>query len=176
MFLSWWYLKANSMKSGQYGTFLCHIYFFFFFFLWAGRGSEHFVPVTWFLSWSRVNESSSMSPFQIFPWKKTLHTTIITKIFHVRDVLECKTWIPPPPTPPPLPPLYTPFGNFYFGEWFYELNHFLLLFSKTRQSESICSVSTLSSIACLPCITYNAHLLNLSSCVLGEEFRHLISM
>lgn len=35
MFLSWWYLKANSMKSGQYGTFLCHIYFFFFSF---GRG------------------------------------------------------------------------------------------------------------------------------------------
>lgn len=104
MFLSWWYLKANSMKSGQYGTFLCHIYFFFFFFLWAGRGSEHFVPVTWFLSWSRVNESSSMSPFQIFPWKKTLHTTIITKIFHVRDVLECKTWIPhPPPLLPFLP-------------------------------------------------------------------------
>lgn len=34
---------------------------------------------------------------------------------------ECKTWIPPPP-------LYTHFFFFYDGEWFYERNHFLLLF------------------------------------------------
>lgn len=86
---------------------------------------------------------------------------------------ECKTWIPPPP-------LYT---HIFFLWWRVVLwtepfpaSFFVCLFSKTQQSKWNCSVSTLSSIACLPCITYNAHLLIVSSCVLGEESRHLVSM
>lgn len=34
-----------------------------------------------------------------FPWKHCTPSLSLKKIFHVRDVLECKTWITPHPTP-----------------------------------------------------------------------------
>lgn len=76
---------------------------------------------------------------------KTLHTVIVIEIFHMSDVLEYKTWI--------LSPL-----AFYFVEWFYGQNYFLLLFYKTQSRQSR-PVSDLSLAACHPCITHSALLL-----------------
>lgn len=135
---------------------------------WAGRGTEHFNPVTLLLfSFLILNEW--VSPPRCCPSRfsmKTLHTIIVTK------KKKSSTWETSWSVKLEFPPFTHPFGKFCSGEWFYELNHFLALFSETQQSK--CSVSPLSSIACLPCITYNAHLLNVSSCVLGEESRHLV--
>lgn len=95
-FLSWWYLKAKKRKSGQYGTFLCHI------FLGQGGGLNISTPllddslIPWMNEWVLLGVA-----LPDFPWKHcTPSLSQKKKIFHVRDVSECKTWISP---------LYTPF-------------------------------------------------------------------
>lgn len=69
------------------------------------------------------------------------------------------------------------FCDFYFGKWFDELNHFLLwsfFFPFSYRHGGPCRLYP--QITCLPCVTYNAHLLNVSSFFLGENSQHLISM
>lgn len=150
--------KKKKKKWTIWDLFMSHLF-------GQGGGLNISTPLLYyyFLSWSWV------SPPQCCPSRfsmKTLHTIIVTK------KKKSSTWETSWSVKLEFPPFTHPFGKFCSGEWFYELNHFLALFSETQQSK--CSVSPLSSIACLPCITYNAHLLNVSSCVLGEESRHLV--
>lgn len=155
MFLSWWYLKANVIfkKKKKKGKKKRTIWDLFMSRLFGqGGGLNISTPLLdYFLSLSWMNESSSVLPFQIFH-ENTAH--------HHGHEKKSSTWETSWSVKLESPPPFThPFGKFYFGERFYELNHLLLLFSTTRQSKWNCSVSTLSSIACLPCITYNAHCL-----------------
>lgn len=168
MFLSWWYLKANIIKkkSGDCGTFMLHLSFFC-----PGGRTEHFIPVTWllvlFLSWSWMIEW--VSPPHCCPSSfstKTLHTVIVAKIFHVRDVLECKTWIPPPLT------LVNFIPENGFMNWTISCFRFLRHGSPSKivlcplypQSPAFLVLPTMHT--CLMC----------PLCVLGEESRHLLSM
>lgn len=118
--------KHYKKKSGDCGTFVAS--FSFLFSLAQGGGlniSSLLLDYLFFLlSWSWMIEWVSpprCCPSSFFS-TRTLHTVTVAEIFHVRDVLECKTWIPPTPLT---------LVNFYPWEWFYELNHILLLVPKT---------------------------------------------
>lgn len=95
---------------------------------------------------------------------RTLHTVMSQKkpIFHVRDVLECKTWIPPT----------TLFLWLLFWKvvWWTEPFPALGLLFFLRHGGP-CWLYP--QITCLPCVTYNAHLLNVSSRFFGENSRTL---
>lgn len=109
MFLSWWYLKANVIKTKwtMWDLFMSHLF-------GQGGGLNISTPLLdyYFLSWSWMNEWVLLGvALPDFPWKHcTPSLSLKKKIFHVRDVLECKTWIPP---------LYTPFlANFVLESGF----------------------------------------------------------
>lgn len=106
-------------KVDSMGPFMSHL-------PWAGKGTELFNPVTWFLflfffslSWSWMNESPMVLPFPDFPWKHcTPSLSLKSSMWETSGSVKLES---PPPS------LYT-FGKFYYREWFYEPNHFLLYF------------------------------------------------
>lgn len=166
MFLSWWYLKANIIK--KWWLWDLSVASFFFFARGGGLNiSSLLLDYLFFLSWSWMIEW--VSPPRCCPSSfstKTLHTVIVAKIFHVRDVLECKTWIPPPIT------LVNFIPENGFMNWTISCFRFLRHGSPSKivlcplypQSPAFLVLPTMHT--CLMC----------PLCVLGEESRHLLSM
>lgn len=91
--------KKKKKKSGQYGTFLCHIF--------LGREGDwtfqpHYFIIIFFPDPEWVLLSVALPDF---PWKHCTPSLSLKKKSSTWDVLECKTWIPP---------LYTPFWQILF--------------------------------------------------------------
>lgn len=126
----------------------------------------------WMDEWARES-SFGVALSRIFHEKHCTPSLSLKKIFHVRDVWECKTWIPSP--------LYTPLVKkkkkkiLESGFMNWTISWFFCFLKQDGPSEIILCrllLNRLPSLYYLQC----THLLIVSSCVLDEESRHLVSM
>lgn len=129
MFLSWWYLKANIIKKKKkWWLWDLYVASFSFLFLFAQGGGLNissllldylfffFCPdPEWLNEWVLL-----AAALPVFPQK------LCTPSLSLKSSMWETSWSVKLESPQPLTLV-----NFYPWEWFYELNHFLLLVPKT---------------------------------------------